>query len=162
MFDELVQHWQNNVLSFLTESADSVTISYYPERAGTSETYDSFFNESTDPSDPNTVSGDDLTETTPDDVSLTGKVHLDLYGSSIGGSEEIQTTGIGIFDQSDALFTCLLASAALGDGSNRTYFTGCHYVTVAKDSERYEVVAEKRRGMGDAYLLDVFLKKTNK
>jgi len=159
MISGLATKWESFVTTFLSESADTVTIYYKTEHSGTSDSYDSFFNESMDSSDPSTISG--TTATTPDSVELTGKTHLDLYGYSLSTSDQVENIGIGLFQNADALFTCLLSSALISDGTNRTVFDNADYVHVDKDNYNYEVVGIKRRGLGDAFLLDVFLKKTN-
>lgn len=151
--------WEGFVTDFLTEANDSVIINYKPVRSGSNSSYDSFFNESVDSSDPDDVG---VSEVTPATVSVKGKTHLDLYGASMSSSEDIQKLGVGSFEQADALFTCLLSVAIVDNDLSRTVFDECDYVDVEKDAGRYEIKSVKRRGMGQAFLIDVFLKKTNK
>ena len=52
MISGLSSFWEEQQTNFLTESNDSVTIHYKPERTGSDESFDSFFQESTNPADP--------------------------------------------------------------------------------------------------------------
>ena len=159
--------WNDFVTDFYDVSGDSVTIHYMPVRTGTDVTFDDFFQEGTDPSDPTGFSN--ITETTPEAVTVTGKVHLDMHGASVGSDEGEQQLQIGKFPESDALFTCLASDVktSTDPAPLTTYFDdstdAVKYIIVAKDGKRYDVEAVKARGMGaTAFVIDVFLKLTNK
>ena len=161
MFTNLATLWEQNVTRFLTESNDKVTIHYKPTRTGSNVRYDEFNNESTDPANPTNIG---VTEDPANTIDVYGKVHLDLYGASIGGAEEDQQIEIGKFSQSDALVTCLLSdvqTSAAGEPI-RTSFHTSTYVVVDKDKQRYEVDAIKTRGMSGSFLVEVFMTLTNK
>ncbi|MHA1952334.1 MAG: hypothetical protein ACW96U_00090 [Candidatus Heimdallarchaeaceae archaeon] len=168
MAHQLAALWENKVSDFLEVSNDSVTIHYKPVRSGTDPTFDDFFQEGVDPSDPTNFSVN-ITETTPSSVTVTGKVHLDLYGASIGSGEGEQQLQIGRFSESDALFTCLLSDTKTSTDPDpiRTVFDDetdvVKYIVVAKDNKRYDIEAVRLRGMGATpFVVDVFLKITNK
>jgi hypothetical protein len=162
MAHPLAAVWEEWQTDFLEESADVVTINYRPVRSGTDVTYDSFFNESTDPSDPTGI--ENIVEITPAPETVSGKMHLDLYGLSISSGEGDQQLDIGRFTESDALFSCLLSDVKTSTDSNpiTTKFDNAYIVVPEKDGGRYEVIAVKARGMATAYVVDVYLKKTNK
>ena len=165
MAHPLASLWEEQVTDFLIVSNDSVTVHYKPVRTGEDETFDTFFQEGTDPSDPTDFSN--IVETTPDSVTVTGKVHLDLYGASIGSGESDQQLQIGTFPESDALFTCLVSDVQTGADPLETIFDNIDdtvkYIVVAKDGKRYDVETVKPRGMGaTAHVVDVFLRLTNK
>lgn len=161
MLDSLATLWQTNVNRFYTESNDKVTIYYKPTRTGSNVRYDEFHNESTDPANPSSIG---VTEDPADTEIVYGKVHLDLYGASIGGAEADQQIEIGKFSQSDALITCLLSAVqtSAADEPIRTKFHTSTYVIVDKDKQRYKVDGIKTRGMAGSYLVDVFVSLTNK
>jgi hypothetical protein len=162
MFTQLTEMWEDRITAFLTESDDTVTIHYQPTRSGSNVRFDSFHGESTDPADPSSIG---VTETPTDTFQVRyGKTHLDLYGSSVGGAEIDQGLEIGKFSQSDVLYTCLLSQVKTSsDGEPiKTRFHNCAYVQVDKDKNYYKVDAIKTRGLGDAFLVDVFLTFTNR
>lgn len=168
MAHPLAAKWEQKIYDFLVVSADSITVYYKPERTGQDATFDTFFQEGTDPADPTDFSN--IVETTADPVTVTrGKTHLDMYGNSIGGSEGEQQLDIGKFPESDAWFQCLLSDVKTSTDPDpiETIFDNfddtVKYVVVAKDGKRYDIVAVKLRGMGASpYVVDVFLKRTNK
>jgi hypothetical protein len=168
MAHPLAAKWEQKIYDFLIVSADSITVHYKPIRTGTDVTFDTFFQESTDPSDP--ADFNNITETTPSPVTVSrGKTHLDLHGSSIGGGEGEQQLDIGKFPESDAWYQCLLEDVKVSTDPDpiATVFDNfddtVKYVVVAKDGKRYDIVAVKLRGMGATpYVVDVFLKLTNK
>ena len=161
MFTNLAALWEENVTRFLTESNDKVTIHYKPTRTGSNVRYDEFYNESTDPANPTSIG---VTEDPTDTLDVYGKVHLDLYGATVGGAEIDQQIEIGKFSQSDALVTCLLSGVQTStvDEPIRTSFHTSTYVVIDKDKQRYKVDAIKTRGMAGSFLVDVFLTLTNK
>lgn len=167
MAHPLAVMWEDKQTDFLAVSDDAVVIHYKPVRTGTDPTFDGHFQEGTDPSDPTDFSN--ITETTPSPITVSGKVHLDLYGSSIGAGEGEQQLQIGKFPEADGLFTCLLSDVQTStnpdpiltvfDNDNDTV----KYIVVDKDKKRYDVEAVKHRGMGATpFVTDVFLKLTNK
>ena len=161
MIDSLASLWETNVNRFYTDSNDKVTIHYKPTRTGSNVRYDEFYNESTNPADPTNIG---VTETETNTVDVYGRVHLDLYGASIGGAEADQQIEIGKFSKSDILVTCLLnavQTSAAGEPI-RTSFHNSTYVVVDKDKQRYKVDGIITRGMGDSYLVDVYMSLTNK
>jgi hypothetical protein len=162
MAHPLAALWEEQQSDFLEVSGDSITINYKPVRTGTDPTFDNFFQESTDPSDPSGF--ENITETTATPEVVTGKMHLDLYGLAISSDESDQQLGIGRFAESDALFTCLLSDVQTSTGTDqiKTKFHDALYVIPEKDGIRYDVIAIKSRGMAAAFVVDVFLKKTNK
>jgi len=161
MIDSLASLWESNVNRFYTDSNDKVTIYYKPTRTGSIVRFDEFYNESTNPANPSNIG---VTETETNTVEAYGKVHLDLYGASIGGAEADQQIEIGKFSQSDALVTCLLSGVKTSAASEpiRTSFHSATYVVIDKDKQRYKVDGIKTRGMAGSYLVDVFLSLTNK
>jgi len=160
MYNTLATAWETHMTDFLSASADSVTVHYKPVRSVETIEYDSFFGEGVDSSDPTDIG--ETVETTPDSVSVSGKTHLDLYGLSVSGQETIQQLGAGSFEGSDSLFTCLLSDVIIADDRTRTVFDEADYVVVEKDELKYEIIGVKRRGMNTAFLVDVFMKSTNK
>ena len=158
-YSKLVGIHNNKVSELFSYYDDSVTINYKPVRSGTASDYDSFFNESTDSTDPTNIS---VNETTPNSVTIAGKFHTDLYSNRINSNNDEQQTYIGLFEQSDALFTCLYSNAVKDVNTGVTYFENSDYITADKDNEKYEVIGIKKRGMKDIYVVDVFLKRTNK
>lgn len=167
MAHPLASLWQNQVTSFLAVSADIIVVHYMPVRTGTDVTFDEFFQEGTDPSDPTDFSN--ITENTPDSVTVTGKTHLDMHGASIGAGEGEQQLQIGQFPEADVLFTCLLSDVQTSTNPDPilTVFDNdtdaVKYIIVAKDGKRYDIEAVKHRGMGALpFVTDVFLKLTNK
>lgn len=167
MAHPLAELWEDQVTDFLAVSADSVVVHYKPVRTGEDVTFDEFFQEGTDPSDPTDFSN--IVETTPDTVTVTGKVHLDLYGASIGSGEGEAQLQIGKFPEADALFTCLasVVKTSTDPAPLETIFDNIDdtvkYIIVAKDGKRYDIEAVKPRGMGSTpFVVDVFLKLTNK
>ena len=167
MAHPLASMWETKVSSFLLISADSVTVHYMPVRTGTDVTFDGYFQEGANPADPTDFSN--ITKNTPDSVTVTGKIHLDLYGASIGTGEGEAQLQIGQFPESDALFTCLLSDVKTSTDPDPvlTIFDNdtdtVKYIVVAKDKKRYEIEAVKHRGMGSIpFVTDVFLKLTNK
>jgi hypothetical protein len=161
----LASLWQNQVTSFLAVSADSVVVHYMPVRTGSDVTFDEFFQEGADPADPTDFSN--ITETTPDPVTITGKTHLDLYGASIGTGEGEQQLQVGRFPEADILFTCLLSDVQTSMNPILTVFDNdtdaVKYIVVDKDKKRYDIEAVKMRGMGATpFVVDVFMRLTNK
>ncbi len=51
----LASLWENRQSAFLTQSADSLTVYYKPERTGEVAVFDSFFQEGTNPADPTSI-----------------------------------------------------------------------------------------------------------
>jgi len=167
MAHPLASLWESTQTNFLAVSADPVTIYYKPVRSGTDVTFDSFNQEGTDPADPTSFSN--ISEDTPDPVTVTGKTHLDLHGSSIGTGEGNEQLGIGQFPESDAWFVCLLSDVKTSTDPDPvlTVFDNdddaVDYIVVDKDKKKYAIEAVKMRGMGATpFLVDVFLKLTNK
>jgi hypothetical protein len=167
MAHPLAAIWETKVSSFLLISADSVTIHYMPVRTGTDVTFDGYFQEGTDPSDPTDFSN--IVETTPDPVTVTGKTHLDLYGASIGAGEAGAQLQIGQFPEADALFTCLLSDVKTSTDPDPilTVFDNdvdtVKYIVIDKNKKRYDIEAVKMRGVGATpFLVDVFMQFTNK
>jgi len=162
MAHPLASIWEEQQTEFLSDSGDIVTINYKPVRSESDPTFDGFFQEGTDPSDPTSFSN--IVETAPDPEGVTGKVHLDLHGASISPGEGEQQLPVGRFAESDAWFVCLLSDVKISTDPDpiKTKFHNAWYVMVDKDGEKYEVKAIKSRGMGAAFVVDVFLKKTNK
>lgn len=161
MYESLAIEWQNNVTRLLEESNDKVTIHYKPTRTGSNVRYDEFYEESTDPANPDNIG---ITEDPTNVVEVFGKTHLDLYGVSLGGAETDDQIEIGKFAQSDALFTCLLSGVLTSAAEDpiRTSFHTATYVVVDKDKQRYKIDGIRTRGMAGSFLVDVFLQLTNK
>jgi len=157
--DKAISVWKDKISSLLSYYNDSIVIYYKPVRSGTAPTYDAFFNEAVDSTDPDDVG---VTETTPSSVTVNGKFHIDLYNKFVSGANDDQQISIGIFEQSDAVFTCLYSDVVIDQIIGETYFNNALYIHSNKDKGRYEIVAVKKRGFTDVYLVDVFLKKTNK
>ena len=160
MSNQLVSLWEDSQTRFLADANDDVTIYYKDVRAGQSSTFDEYFQESSDSSDPSTFT---VTSAAPTPVTVYGKTHLDLYGASVSGSEDIQHTAVGKKMEADALFTCLMSDALETESPFKTIFDDAFYITVGKHyDEKYEVVGIKPRGLGNPFVCDVFLKLTNK
>lgn len=155
--NKAINIWESTVQELLSFYNDIVEIHYKPERSGIDPTYDSFFNESVDSTNPNNFSN--ITETEKPPVQVTGKFHSDLYSYSFASNDIEQQTNIGEFQQSDALFTCLYNDAV---NNNEFIFDNVDYIISFEDNEKYEIVSVKKRGFKDIYLVDVFLKRTNK
>jgi len=153
----IAELWQDEQVRFLSQSKDTVTVYYKPIKSGTSNSFDSFFSESTDSTDPSNTG---VSETVVTPVIVNGKAHTDLYGLNISTADSIERMDTGSFQQGDAMFTCLL-SVATTQG-NKTVFHTADYIVLSKDGERYNITSIKKRGIADAFLVDVFLKLTNK
>jgi len=154
--------WEDIVSKFIEDSNDVVKIHYKPIRSGSSTKFDSFFQEGIDPAFPKSI---EVSEEILTPQIVSGKVHLDLYGASIGRGEGEQQLYIGRFPESDALFSCLLSDVKISEDGLpiKTKFDDASYVVVNKDGRVYEVIAIKTRGMGATPLIvDVFLKFSNK
>ena len=167
MAHPLASLWEAQQTKFFLDSADPVTVYYKPVRTGTDVTFDSFNQEGTDPADPTSFSN--ITENTPDPVTVSGKTHLDMHGAAVGAGEGDQQLQIGKFPESDALFTCLLSAVKTSTDPNPilTIFdnddNAVDYIIVDKDKKKYDVEAVKPRGMGATpFVVDVFLKLTNR
>jgi len=154
-----VTAWKTTIASLLAYYNDKVTIHYKPVRSGTSNSFDSFFNEAVDSTDPDNVG---VAETTPASVDIYGKFHTDLYSKFISSNNDDMQIQIGTFEQSDAVFTCLYSDAVKDTSDGSTYFDDANYIYSDKDKTRYEIISIKKRGLTDIFLVDVFLKKTNK
>lgn len=160
MYSQMKTLWQSKILDFLQNQDDSIEVHYRPTRSGSSQTFDSFFKQGTDSTNTNTFSGIDDVEPTP--LTITGKIHHALYGFNISNKDNLQQLTTGLFDQSDAVFTCLFSSIDNGDGT--TKIDSCYYIYLSTDTGvKYELVSSpKRRGLGESYVYDVFLKRTNR
>jgi len=159
-FSAMAKIWENNIKDFLVKSADIVTIHYKPVRTGVDNDFDSFFQEGMDSSNPSNIGS--VVSAEPPTKEVSGKVHLDLYGSSISQSDSNENISIGSFPQADAMFTCLLSDAIIDDDKTKTIFDEADYVIIEKSGLKYVVKSAKPRGLGDAYVLDVFMDFTNK
>lgn len=154
--------WEEHVSKFLEDSNDIVKIHYKPVRSGVSTRFDSLYQEGTDPANPNIIG---VSESVSEPQSVSGKVHLDLYGASIGNEEGNKQLYIGRFSEYDALFSCLLSAVKTSASGFpiTTKFDDANYVVVNKDGRVYDVAAVKTRGMGAVpFIVDVFLKASNK
>lgn len=152
--------WERNVQKFLTDSNDLITVYYKPVRVTNSVKFDAFFQESSNPADPTNTGVD---EVTPANATARGKLHMDLYGTSLGFAENEQQLQIGRFGQYDALFSCVLSTVQTQADPLKTIFDDADYIITSKDNKRYNIDAIKYRGMSESlYICDVFLKATNK
>lgn len=155
--------WQNVQSDILADYRDTAQIYFNPVETGvTSSGYDSFFGEGTNPVDPNTYDNDTV-ETTAGDLTVRGKFRNDLYGSSISPTEGMQQVGIGDFQPGDALFTCLYVASLEDstDSSKGTIFDTCKKVVITGEAYNYVVKAVTFRGLGETFITDVWLEKSN-
>lgn len=158
-YNKLINIHNNMITRVLEFYNDLITINYKPIRNGQSTSFDSFFNEAVDSTNPSNIG---VTETIPPPVTITGKFHTDLYASKVSNSNADEQLNIGVFEQSDALFTCLYDYAVKDTSTGETVFDNVDYIESSKDKSRYEVISVKKRGFKDVFLIDVFLKRTNK
>ena len=143
---------------YLEESDDTVTIYFKPARSDDDEGYDAFFGEAMSSVDPDLITADE-TPVTP--VSITGKMHYDIAGTTLSGDEGIDPITVGKFINSDAMFMCKTSDAMTGTSiSSGLYFDNAHYV-LDENNTRYSVDGRIFAGLGGTHRVQIFLRKTN-
>jgi len=151
--DKLISLWQKTQDELLSSIGKDFYIHFHSVATDTVTDYDSFFQESTDPSSPN-----DYDKDTPEPTLLSGILHTDLYGMSINGNEAIDYSGVGKVQPGDALLTVKYVDAVDGE-TGKTLFDLAKHITISGYPDMYEVVHIGERGLGERYVVDVFLRK---
>jgi len=158
LFSDTVKGWWQDYQDQLIEDMPAIaTIHFYPvatEAVNTGMGYDAYFQESTTPSNPTNYDN-----TTATSVTVTGIYHTDLYGTALDSNERMDLSPIGRINQDTTLLCVRLSDVLLDNSENGTYFDNCEYVTISGYPDRYRVEGVKRRGLGEQYMLDVFLIK---
>lgn len=159
MLSNLKTLHQSRVESYLSESADTVTVHYKPVRSS-GTTYDGFFEEPVDSTDPTNVQVD---ETTPSSLQVTGKLHRDIAGMNLSNDESIQQLGVGKFENADVMFICKSSDIWIdSDNTDKgTVFKNAHYVVDDDTGLKYNFLGEVFAGMGGTHRVHVFLRRTN-
>ena len=155
--------WQKVQSDIIADYGDTAQVYFNPVKTGTTSSgYDGWFREGTNPVTPNTYDNDTV-ETTAGNLTVRGKFRSDLYGSSITPTEGMQQAGIGAFQPGDVLFTCLYVASLEDstDSAKGTIFDTCKKVVITGESYNYTVKAVTLRGLGETFVTDVWLEKSN-
>lgn len=140
------QDMQDNLIAFHKHTA---VVSYPTSYSGTP--FDDYANEGLDPNSP--FSG--LTGTVKPSVTVTGIAYLDVGEQSL--QDSVKYTHAGRFEPGKAIFLCRISDATV---SGQNIFSGASKVLLSVDSRSYVVKNWISTGMGEGYVYQVFLSRT--
>ena len=155
----IMRLWEDAQISLIDQLGTELTINFCTYiTASTNESFDGFFNENVDPTDPTSIPDEKVTKVSKAPMIIMGRFHPDLYNVVLRSDEGIKKLPIGEVQQGDALVTVKLVDV-IADEDGRTWFDIVDYIEIEGYPDTYAVISVERRGLNGPIVCDVFLRK---
>lgn len=141
--------WRTMQDELIAHHSHTATVSYHVLYSGSP--YDDYMNEGLDPNAPRTG----LTGSSDATVVITGIAYLDVGKQTF--DEAITYTHGGRFEPGKAIFLCKISDATIG---GKNVFSNTSKVVLSVNNGKYIVENWISTGLGEVYVYQVFLKKT--
>lgn len=141
--------WRTMQDNMISHHSHTATVSYYVLYSGAS--YDDYTNEGLDPNSPR--SG--LSGSSEATVVVTGIAYLDVGKQTL--DEAVTYTHGGKFEPGRAIFLCRISDATV---NGKNVFGGASRIVLSVNDGKYVAENWVSTGLGEVYVYQVFLKKT--